>query len=92
MNGKEKTKDEFHFKRTRYQNIKRPVYETSYPPDGNKENSKLEIDKKEKSLFWFEKPLVTILFDYKRWNRPFRYIKNDKFEKAVRKKQSKLII
>nr|YP_010395987.1 photosystem I assembly protein Ycf1 [Thladiantha nudiflora]UQJ74064.1 photosystem I assembly protein Ycf1 [Thladiantha nudiflora] len=88
VNGKEKTKDEFHFKRTRYQNIKRPVYETSYPPDGNKENSKLEIDKKERSLFWFEKPLVTILFDYKRWNRPFRYIKNEKFENAVRKKMS----
>nr|QJS52310.1 hypothetical protein RF1 [Indofevillea khasiana] len=88
VNGKEKTKDEFHFKRTRYQNIKRPVYETSYPPDGNKENSKLEIDKKEKSLFWFEKPLVTILFDYKRWNRPFRYIKNDKFENAVRNEMS----
>nr|QHB76023.1 Ycf1 [Cucumis melo subsp. melo] len=88
VNGKEKTKDEFHFKRTRYQNIKRPVYKTSYPPDGNKENSKLEIDKKEESLFWFEKPLVTILFDYKRWNRPFRYIKNDKFENAVRKEVS----
>nr|YP_009753050.1 Ycf1 protein [Gerrardanthus macrorhizus]QIT06122.1 Ycf1 protein [Gerrardanthus macrorhizus] len=88
VNGKEKTKDEFHFKRTRYQNIKRPVYETSYPPDGNKENSKLEIDKKEKSLFWFEKPLVTILFDYKRWNRPFRYIKNDKFKNAVRNEMS----
>nr|QIT04190.1 Ycf1 protein [Sicyos edulis] len=88
VNGKEKTKDEFHFKRTRYQNIKRPVYETSYPPDGNKENSKLEIDKKEKYLFWFEKPLVTILFDYKRWNRPFRYIKNDKFENAIRTQMS----
>nr|QJR53014.1 hypothetical protein RF1 [Herpetospermum pedunculosum] len=88
VNGKEKTKDEFHFKRTRYQNIKRPVYETSYPPDGNKENSKLEIDKKKKYLFWFEKPLVTILFDYKRWNLPFRYIKNDKFENAVRTEMS----
>nr|AXU40564.1 hypothetical chloroplast RF19 [Gomphogyne cissiformis var. cissiformis] len=88
VNGKEKTKDEFHFKRTRYQNRKRPVYETSYPPDGNKENSKLEIDKKEKSLFWFEKPLVTILFDYKRWNRPSRYIKNEKFENAVRNEMS----
>nr|QWQ50148.1 hypothetical protein RF1 [Cyclanthera pedata] len=88
VNGKEKTKDEFHFKRTRYQNIKRPVYETSYPPDGNKENSKLEIDKKEKSLFWFEKPLVTILFDYKRWNRPSRYIKNDKFDNAIRTQMS----
>nr|YP_010203883.1 photosystem I assembly protein Ycf1 [Gynostemma microspermum]UAM95898.1 photosystem I assembly protein Ycf1 [Gynostemma microspermum] len=88
VNGKEKTKDEFHFKRTRYQNIKRPVYETSYPPDGNKENSKLEIDKKEKYLFWFEKPLVTILFDYKRWNRPLRYIKNEKFENPVRNEMS----
>ncbi|KAK9982405.1 hypothetical protein SO802_035697 [Lithocarpus litseifolius] len=32
MNGKEKTKDEFHFKETRYKN--RPIYETSYL-DGN---------------------------------------------------------
>jgi len=39
MNGKEKTKDEFHFKETRYKN--RPIYETSYL-DGNQENSKLE--------------------------------------------------
>nr|YP_009917878.1 Ycf1 [Morella salicifolia]QLM01913.1 Ycf1 [Morella salicifolia] len=67
---KEKTKDEFHFKETYYKN--RPIYETSYL-DGNQENSKLEIfkDKKDKEIFWFEKPLVTILFDYKRWNRPF---------------------
>ncbi|XP_020080407.1 uncharacterized protein LOC109704088, partial [Ananas comosus] len=36
MNGKEKTKDEFHFKGTRYKN--RPIYETSYL-DGNQENS-----------------------------------------------------
>ncbi|KAK7849640.1 protein tic 214 [Quercus suber] len=40
MNGKEKTKDEFHFKETRYKTI----YETSYL-DGNQENSKLEIFK-----------------------------------------------
>ena len=45
VNGKEKTKDEFHFKRTRYQKIKRPVYETSYPPDGNKENDKMLLEK-----------------------------------------------
>nr|ALO22909.1 hypothetical protein [Cucurbita pedatifolia] len=94
VNGKEKTKDEFHFKRTRYQKIKRPVYETSYPPDGNKENCKmlLDLDTDEKEIFWFEKPLVTILFDYKRWNRPLRYIKNDRLENAVRTKQNKLII
>nr|YP_009687076.1 hypothetical protein RF1 [Klainedoxa gabonensis]QDW75823.1 hypothetical protein RF1 [Klainedoxa gabonensis] len=89
VNGKEKTKDEFHFqfKETCYKN--RPVYETFYL-DGNQENSKLEIliDKKDKDLFWFEKPFVTILFDYKRWNRPFRYIKNDQFENAVRREIS----
>nr|QGU83955.1 hypothetical chloroplast RF19 [Homalium racemosum] len=88
VNGKEKTKDEFHFhfKETCYKN--RPVYETFYL-DGNQENSKLEIflDKKDKDLVWFEKPRVTILFDYK-WNRPFRYIKNDQFKNAVRKEMS----
>nr|ARS44401.1 hypothetical chloroplast RF19 [Morella rubra] len=84
---KEKTKDEFHFKETYYKN--RPIYETSYL-DGNQENSKLEIfkDKKDKEIFWFEKPLVTILFDYKRWNRPFRYIKNNRFENAVKNEMS----
>nr|YP_010314962.1 hypothetical protein RF1 [Causonis japonica]UNA64527.1 hypothetical protein RF1 [Causonis japonica] len=72
VNGKEKTKDEFHFKETCYKNS--PVYETSYL-DGNQENSKLEILKKNKNKKWFEKPLVTLLFDYKRWNRPLRYKK-----------------
>nr|QVX29474.1 hypothetical chloroplast RF1 [Leptolobium dasycarpum] len=38
----------------------------------------------EKDIFGFQKPLVTILFDYKRWNRPLRYIKNDRFENVVR--------
>nr|UXP76910.1 hypothetical protein RF1 [Acalypha australis] len=89
VNGKEKTKDEFHFnfKETCYKN--RPLYETFYL-DGNQENSKLEIliEKKKKNLFWFEKPLVTILFDSKRWNRPFRYIKNDQFENATRNEMS----
>nr|QWK50786.1 hypothetical protein RF1 [Ulmus wallichiana] len=89
VKGKEKTKDEFRFKETRYKN--RLVYETYYlDVDGNQENSKLEIfkEKKDKDLLWFEKPLVTILFDYKRWNRPFRYIKNDRFENAVRNEMS----
>nr|YP_010558887.1 hypothetical protein RF1 [Euphorbia scheffleri]UED20244.1 hypothetical protein RF1 [Euphorbia scheffleri] len=86
VNGKEKTKDEFHFhfKETCYKN--RPLYETFYL-DGNQENLKLEIliEKKNKYLLWVEKPLVTILFDYKRWNRPFRYIKNHQFENALQK-------
>nr|YP_010327330.1 hypothetical chloroplast RF19 [Elaeagnus henryi]UJH18100.1 hypothetical chloroplast RF19 [Elaeagnus henryi] len=83
VNGKEKTKDEFHFKDTRYQ--KKPVYETYYL---NQENSKSEIFKAKKDILWFEKPLVTILFDYKRWNRPLRYIKNNRFENAVRNEMS----
>lgn len=64
-------------------------YETSYL-DENQENLKLQIlkDKEDKDFFWFEKPLVTLLFDYKRWNRPLRYIKNDRFENAVRNEMS----
>nr|QKV45854.1 hypothetical chloroplast RF1 [Saniculiphyllum guangxiense] len=90
VNGTEKTKDEFHFnfKETCYKNS--PVYETS-DLDGNPENSKLEILKnkeKEDPFFWFEKPIVTRLFDYKRWTRPLRYIKNDRFEKIVRNEMS----
>nr|YP_009731910.1 hypothetical chloroplast RF19 [Diospyros celebica]QHR85910.1 hypothetical chloroplast RF19 [Diospyros celebica] len=88
VNGKEKTKDEFHFhfKETCYKNS--PIYEASYL-DGNQENSKLKIlEDKKKDLFWFEKPLVTLLFNYNRWNRPLRYIKNNRFENAVRNEMS----
>nr|QBB89503.1 hypothetical chloroplast RF1 [Hepatica henryi] len=88
LNGKEKTKDEFnfHFKETYYKNS--PVYKNSYL-DRNQENWKFEIKNQEdQNLFWFEKPLVTHLFDYKRWNRPLRYIKNDLFENAVRTEMS----
>nr|YP_010927330.1 Ycf1 protein [Ammannia maritima]WKK46209.1 Ycf1 protein [Ammannia maritima] len=77
--------DEFNFKETFYK--ENPVYKTSYL-DGNKQNSKLEIFKEDKYLLWFEKPLVTLLFDYKRWNRPLRYIKNDRFENAVKNEMS----
>nr|YP_009699358.1 Ycf1 [Alangium chinense]QEJ87211.1 Ycf1 [Alangium chinense] len=84
VNRKEKTTDEFnfHFKETCYQNS--PIYETSYL-DGNQENLKFKIlENEDKDLFWFEKPLVTLLFDYNQRNRPLRYIKNKRFEKAVR--------
>nr|YP_010574170.1 Ycf1 protein [Caladium lindenii]UZH94015.1 Ycf1 protein [Caladium lindenii] len=89
-NGKEKTKDEFHFnfKETRYRYKDSPVYEDSYL-NRYQEQELLELESKEdKNLFWFEKPLVTFLFDCKRWNRPFRYIKNDRFENAVRNEMS----
>nr|QHB75081.1 putative RF1 protein [Brunellia antioquensis] len=87
MNGKEKTKDEFHFhfKETCYKN--RPVYETFYL-DGNQENSKLEIFQDKKNLLKFEKPKVNFLFDSNQRNRPFRYIKNDRFQNAVRNEMS----
>nr|YP_009936897.1 hypothetical chloroplast RF1 [Anemone taipaiensis]QNT11449.1 hypothetical chloroplast RF1 [Anemone taipaiensis] len=88
LNGKEKAKDEFnfHFKETYYKNS--PVYKNSYL-DFYQDNLKFEIKNKEdQNLFWFEKPLLTHLFDYKRWNRPLRYIKNDLFENAVRTEMS----
>nr|QZR91684.1 hypothetical protein [Emblica officinalis] len=90
VNGQKKKKNEldshFNFKETSFK--KRPVYETFYlDANQEKENSKLEI-LIDKDFFWFEKPFVTILFDYKRWNRPLRYIKNDRFDNAVRKEMS----
>nr|YP_010566049.1 hypothetical protein RF1 [Medicago rugosa]UZC30759.1 hypothetical protein RF1 [Medicago rugosa] len=39
-------------------------------------------------IFALEKPLVTTLFDYRKWNRPLRYIKNDHFERVVRDENS----
>nr|YP_009572756.1 hypothetical chloroplast RF1 [Seguieria aculeata]QBE88470.1 hypothetical chloroplast RF1 [Seguieria aculeata] len=84
VNGKDKTKDEFHF------HLKEACYKnspTSY--SGNQDISKLEILKEEnKNFFWFEKPLLSLLFDYKRWNRPTRYIKNNRFENAIRNEMS----
>nr|WFF48732.1 Ycf1 [Lepidium latifolium] len=87
VNGKDKIHkdDEFHV-RTYYN------YKTfSENLDGNKENSNLEffkIKKKEDYCLWFEKPFVTLVFDYKRWNRPNRYIKNDQIEHSVRNEMS----
>nr|YP_010411278.1 hypothetical chloroplast RF1 [Psilopeganum sinense]UQJ72657.1 hypothetical chloroplast RF1 [Psilopeganum sinense] len=81
VNGKAKHELHFRFKETCDKNS--PVYETSYL-NSHPENSKLEILQEEISLLWFEKPLVTLLFDYKRWTRPLRYKKNNRFENAVR--------
>nr|YP_010968749.1 hypothetical chloroplast RF19 [Canna indica]YP_010968833.1 hypothetical chloroplast RF19 [Canna x generalis]AHA12813.1 hypothetical chloroplast RF19 [Canna indica]QJR53290.1 hypothetical chloroplast RF19 [Canna indica]UGY85618.1 hypothetical chloroplast RF19 [Canna indica]WNO19201.1 hypothetical chloroplast RF19 [Canna indica]WNO19285.1 hypothetical chloroplast RF19 [Canna indica] len=96
VNGKEKTKHEFHFhfKNTCYKDS--PVYEDSYL-DTYQDNCELgRLQKNEKTFFRFEKekqpvepePLVTFLFDYKRWNRPLRYIKNNRFENSVRNEMS----
>nr|YP_010318363.1 hypothetical protein RF1 [Setchellanthus caeruleus]ULC82855.1 hypothetical protein RF1 [Setchellanthus caeruleus] len=96
VNGKEKKNkddedDEFHvhFKGAYYKY--KTVYE-NLDLDGNQEISNSEIKKEDRNLFFlwlrFEKPLVTLLFDYKRWNRPFRYIKNNQFENAVKNEMS----
>nr|QKK51228.1 Ycf1.2 [Teesdalia nudicaulis] len=83
VNGKDKINkyDEFHVRT--YYNYKK----VSENRDGNNENSNLEffkIKKKEDRFLWFEKPFVTLVFDYKRWNRPNRYIKNDSIENTLR--------
>nr|YP_009930948.1 Ycf1.2 [Atelanthera perpusilla]QNR88286.1 Ycf1.2 [Atelanthera perpusilla] len=85
VNGKDKINkdDEFHV-RTYYKTVSENL-------DGNKENSNLEFlknKKKENRFLSFEKPFVTLLFDYKKWNRPNRYIKNDKIENTVRNEMS----
>nr|YP_010519520.1 hypothetical protein RF1 [Pennilabium yunnanense]UXO96771.1 hypothetical protein RF1 [Pennilabium yunnanense] len=86
VNGKEKTKDEFHFQEVHYQNS--PVYEDS-DLETHQENSELVRLKEEKNKrLWVEKTFVTFFFDYKRWNRPLRYIKNDKLENALRNEMS----
>nr|YP_010729030.1 Ycf1 protein [Hesperantha coccinea]WEA82009.1 Ycf1 protein [Hesperantha coccinea] len=76
--GERKDEFHFHFKET-YKDS--PVYEDSYL-DGYQDNWELGKLKEEKNLFDFrlEKPLITFLFNYKRRNRPFRYIKNDLLE------------
>nr|YP_009891995.1 Ycf1.2 [Arabis verna]QKK38368.1 Ycf1.2 [Arabis verna] len=85
VNGKEKINkdDEFHVRT--YYNYKK----VSENRDGNKENSNLKFFQiKEDYFLWFEKPFVTLVFDYKRWNRPNRYIKNNKIENTVRNEMS----
>nr|WJJ45675.1 hypothetical chloroplast RF1 [Buddleja davidii] len=66
-----------------------PFFFSEEKADPNKIDE-TEDDKKTetKDPFFFEKPLVTLLFDSKRWNRPFRYIKNNQFDKAVRNEMS----
>nr|YP_010469937.1 Ycf1 protein [Salicornia ramosissima]UVF34075.1 Ycf1 protein [Salicornia ramosissima] len=93
VNGKDKTKDEFHLylQEASYKNSSTSYYGNRDNSETEKDNSDdeddelLKIIKEEnKNLLWFEKHPLVLLFDYKRWNRPTRYIKNDRFEKAIR--------
>nr|QXO04087.1 Ycf1 protein [Goodyera repens] len=81
-------KDEFHFKEARYQDS--PVYEDS-DLETHQENWELGRLKEEKRMNInknIENTFVTFFFDYKRWNRPLRYIKNDQLENALRNEMS----
>nr|UOH96490.1 hypothetical chloroplast RF1 [Berberis fortunei] len=60
--------------------------ETTFGTKQEEEEFKEKLKNKKKDPFWFEKPLVTLLFDYKRWNRPLRY-RNMKEEDEKRKKK-----
>ncbi|KAL2929856.1 hypothetical protein RDABS01_035266 [Bienertia sinuspersici] len=97
VNGKDKTKDEFHLylQEASYKNSSTSYSGNRYNSETEKDNSDdeddelLKIIKEEnKNLFWFEKHPLVLLFDYKRWNRPTRYIKNDRVEKAIRNEMS----
>nr|QHN59077.1 Ycf1 [Schoenorchis seidenfadenii] len=86
VNGKEKIKDEFHFQEVYYQDS--PVYEDS-DLDSHQENWELgRLKEEKKKRLWVEKTFVNFFFDYKRWNRPLRYIKNDRLENALRNEMS----
>uniref|UniRef100_A0AAT9ZUL9 Protein TIC 214 n=1 Tax=Cheniella tenuiflora TaxID=3078824 RepID=A0AAT9ZUL9_9FABA len=54
----------------------------------SEENKGLYKEREKKEISIFEKPLVTILFDYNQWYRPLRYIKNDRFENDIRNEMS----
>nr|WOC92411.1 hypothetical chloroplast RF19 [Utricularia volubilis] len=81
-------------KKDNVQKIK-TLFEESYIIHKNKtlKNSQLKSfykkrEKENQYTFLFEKVLVNVLFDPKRWNRPLRYIETNKFDKAVRNEMS----
>nr|YP_010963277.1 Ycf1 protein [Hypecoum erectum]BET06396.1 Ycf1 protein [Hypecoum erectum] len=67
-----------------------PFWEESADPDKIDETEEIQMNGKEKSKARrrFEKMLVTLIFDYNRWHRPLRYIKNNLLEGAVREEMS----
>jgi hypothetical protein len=77
-----------------------PSFFSEERADPNKidETEEIRVNRKEDEVhsrflenrdpFFKEKPLVNLLFDSKRWNRPFRYIKNTYFDGTVRNEMS----
>nr|UXF57924.1 hypothetical chloroplast RF19 [Gastrodia bawanglingensis] len=81
--------DEYYFERD-YEIKKRSNYIQVYKDYNLEINNRLEEDKM-KINFWFENIFVNFLFDYKRWNRPLRYIKNIQFDKFLRNEMSQFL-
>nr|YP_010934948.1 hypothetical chloroplast RF1 [Gastrodia pubilabiata]WKV29267.1 hypothetical chloroplast RF1 [Gastrodia pubilabiata] len=63
-------------------------FERDYEINNRLEKDKMKINK---IKFWFENIFVNFLFDYKRWNRPLRYIKNLQFDKSLRNEMSQFL-
>nr|YP_010471619.1 hypothetical protein RF1 [Gastrodia sp. Jin 38054]UVG40977.1 hypothetical protein RF1 [Gastrodia sp. Jin 38054] len=63
-------------------------FERNYEINNRLEKDKMKINK---IKFWFENIFVNFLFDYKRWNRPLRYIKNLQFDKSLRNEMSQFL-
>nr|YP_010512942.1 hypothetical protein Ycf1 [Platymiscium pubescens]UXL84431.1 hypothetical protein Ycf1 [Platymiscium pubescens] len=57
---------------------------SSYLSLEKSQNSYKINESEDKKISVFKKSLVTIFFDFKRWKRPLRYIKNARFENFVR--------
>ncbi|KAF3796259.1 hypothetical protein EJ110_NYTH03367 [Nymphaea thermarum] len=70
-------------------NLYKKIYETEEIWLNGKEEDEFDLKEKENNeLLWIEKSLLSLLFDYQRWNRPLRYIENDRFSNAVRNEMS----
>nr|QXV92530.1 hypothetical chloroplast RF1 [Nymphaea amazonum] len=70
-------------------NLYKKIYEAEEIWLNGKEKDEFDLKEKEKNeLLWIEKSLLSLLFDYQRWNRPLRYIENDRFSNAVRNEMS----
>nr|UDY72312.1 Ycf1 protein [Hancockia uniflora] len=62
--------------------------ETKQEQEGSTEENLCSEEKEDLDKIRVEKTFVSFLFDYKRWNRPLRYIKNSKLENALRNEMS----
>nr|YP_010626732.1 hypothetical chloroplast RF19 [Roscoea scillifolia]WBK25219.1 hypothetical chloroplast RF19 [Roscoea scillifolia]WBK25305.1 hypothetical chloroplast RF19 [Roscoea scillifolia] len=59
-------------------------WEEKEDPDKIDQTEEIRVEK----TYPFEKSLVTFLFNYKRWNRPSRYIQNNRLARSIRNEMS----